>query len=182
MNFAVSRQVNSSKNPDLGTRCGNILLRYCRFDTIEKYFPKYSSTQFSLEIEILKETNLIESQLSQGIDITIDRLLNLLKIYEDCNTVTTREKIILLNRIIVYYNRHTRNLNSSKIIENLPNHLLQLLNNIDTNQFINQYYASIAYRGLAMISSFDEITKVIMLDKAEYFAKKLDGESVLDKI
>ena len=103
----------NNKNTEINARIfinwSNILLRYCLFEEISNYFPNLYSGPYFLEILLIKESNKIETFLSNGQAISVASLLTYAREYISSDVVTAREKIMLLNRIVVYYYRHQKN-------------------------------------------------------------------------
>ena len=101
-------QKNSEENARQYLNWSNILLRYGQFKQIVDGFPENYSGAFSLEIKLLRESTKIEIMLSEDDNISIDEQLELSEIFINDQKSSDREKIMLLNQIIVHFYRHQR--------------------------------------------------------------------------
>jgi hypothetical protein len=89
----------------------NILLRYGCFENILNNAPEQYEGITSLEVNLIQEMAKTELLLSQDKPINIDFQLNLADKYLFDKDTTDREKIILLNKIVVNYYRHQKKSN-----------------------------------------------------------------------
>lgn len=161
---------------------GNLLLRYGHLDEIMRYFPTHYSGPYELEIKLLRESSVIERQLSNDKSISVNALLLLADKFIPHKETTTREKIMLLNSLIVYFYRHQKISAKRFDIVNYSHSLSKLLETVDYDNFIGNLYASIAFRGLAMVSDFDIPTQNSFIYHAEQLARSLQGENQLEQI
>lgn len=159
-----------------------------RFINISNLALRYGDTQLvldhasliptdharTLEVEILKEDALISMQLSSGKPISTNNLLLLAEKYASSCAISDREKIILLNRLIVASYRHEKE-RDKKVFHAHAVTLLRLLEKHENGDFINKLHCSIGYRGIAMVSEFNEDQQFQMLKRAEEIALALQG-------
>jgi len=156
----------SKKNIRRCINLANILLRHACFDELISY-----SSNETIEIALIKESAEFERALSLNHPLTIK---NTLSLFESCiNKATDREKILLLNRIIVNYYRHSNEPHYNKIVKNLCDQLLKVLEKYETNEFDTMLNCSVAYRGIALSNKYDEQTRHNFLNKAETLARSL---------
>ena len=160
----------------------NILLRYGQFENIIMHFPEHYSGHYSLEIALIKETAEIEINLSQAKPISINNLLKLAVKYLSDPNSEDREKIKLLNQIIVYYYRHDKNTNLQTGVFNLSMTLLDYVKKFENSNFINTYYCSIGYRGLAMVAELEPALRTELLEKSLQLARDLQPNTDIEKV
>lgn len=159
----------------------NLLLRYGCFEQIIKFSPKDYSGPFELEVRLLREIAKIELLLSKYNHISIEQQLELFDYYIDHTLTSDREKLILSNHIIVNYYRHQTK-NSSKKITQISRVLLEKAASFETNKFINKFYCSVAYRGLALVKEFGLEQQKSFLHKAEKLARNISANTNMEEI
>lgn len=148
----------------------NIMIRHGESDKLMNDMPQVIH---SLELELLYETAKIEFNLSKGRSFCINDLLSLYEKYEFYNNTTRREKQLLLNAIIVYFFRfQSHSLHKNKILE-LGELLEKETNKMKYDDFSSVYYASIMYRGLAMVSSYTKQNIDQKIKLSESLARQL---------
>lgn len=160
----------------------NLLLRYGRFDIIKKNFKFDYSGPYELEIKTLLVTADIETQLSNGKPITVNKLILLANTYIKNNTTTIREKILLLNRIIVYFYRYQKIVTDHLDVIRYGNLLIELLDKFEDGTLLNKLYCSIAFRGLAMIHELEFESKSNFLQRSVNLARSIKGSTEIDRI
>lgn len=160
----------------------NLCLRYGCHEIIMELSPSCSLPSFALEIELLKEAAHIELLLSNDLPVSADNYLSLAEKYLPCKSTSDREKIMLLNQLIVTFYRHQKNASNSSKIYKLAKILLELLEKFEQCIPLNQLYCSVGYRGLAMVSEFGVNLQSEFINKAEYLAIKLRGQSQSEEI
>jgi tetratricopeptide (TPR) repeat protein len=177
--------LNNANSENLA-RCyinwSNILLRYGCFEDVINHSPKNYSGPSALEINLIEEMAKTEFLLSQDKPINTDTQLVLADKYIHDNKTTDREKIILLNKIVVNYYRHQKESSNHAKIFDLCHILLDLTQRFETNTFINMLYCSVSYRGLAMAIDFGNEKQKAFLDIAEHIARNLPWKTNVEKI
>lgn len=160
----------------------NICLRYGRFQMVLDATPVQTAIHsFVLEIHLLKELARIELQLSSGLPVSGDNYLLLAEKYLSEDSVSEREKIMLLNQLIVTIYRHQKGHRSKKIFLLARNHLTRL-EKFEENNPLNQLCCSIGYRGLAMVSEFGPQLQTEILNRAENIALNMKGRCISENI
>jgi tetratricopeptide (TPR) repeat protein len=176
----------NNTNSEKVARCyinwSNILLRYGCFEDVINHSPKNYSGPSSLEINLIEEMAKTELLLSQDKPINTDTQLVLADKYIHDENTTDREKIILLNKIVVNYYRHQKKSSDHAKIFDLCNILLDLTQRFETNTFINMLYCSVSYRGLAMATDFGNEKQKVFLDMAENIARNLPWKTNIERI
>lgn len=173
---------NSEQAARIYINWSNMLLRYGCFEHLINHFPKNYCGSFALEIELIKESAKIELLLSQDEAISIDELLELSERFLENPHTSDREKIMLLNQIVVnFYRYKDKSTNNPKVFD-LSKKLLDLIQNFENKNFINMLYSSVAYRGLAMASEFGSDMQASFLKKAEVLARNMQGKSEIENI
>jgi len=160
----------------------NLLMRYGQLDVINHQVIHSHRVPNELELKILIETNNIEKLLSAGKPISIKRFIEIYQEYKFSKTCSSREMVMLLNRIIVYYYRYRINDIDAVTISQIINNLLMLLDNFNDGSFSNMIYSSVAFRGLAMVDKYDIEEQIKFLLQAELLAKNVSYENQLEKI
>lgn len=161
----------------------NLCLRHgCLEQFTFQHLQNIEDLPFTLEIELLHEAINIEQKLSADILLTADNYLSLAENYLNKEFVSDREKIMLLNNLIVTYYRHQHSRGNSKAITAYAKHLASLTEKFDNDSLPNQLYCSVAYRGLAMVSTFNPHQQSEFLAKAEWTAMKMYSDNPSDKI
>lgn len=160
----------------------NVLLRFGCFNEISTGSPQALNEPYSLEIEIIKETSKIETHLSNNTPFFINEFLEIYKKFTNNFVATEREKIILLNRIIVYFYRHQKQGNIKNSVIKLSWELIELLDKLETTSFTNRFNASVAYRGIAMVSELGQEKQSFFLEKAENLARSNHQDTAIEKI
>jgi len=176
----------TEKNQEKDVRCyinwSNILLRYGCFEQVINHFPINYIGPYALEVELIKETAKIELLLSQDKPIGIDEQLELVERFIDRDDISDREKIILLNQIVVHHYRHQRKSKNDFKVFSLSKLLLDLIMKFEDNKFINTFLCSVSYRGLAMASDFGYDLQESFLNKAEELARNIQCKTEVEKI
>jgi tetratricopeptide (TPR) repeat protein len=173
---------NSEINARRYINWSNILLRYGCFENLLNYFPKNYSGVFALEIKMLRESAKIEMMLSEDKMISPDEQLELAEIFIDNDAASDREKIMLLNQIIVNFHRYQKEKHSNKKIFQLSKILLDLTQKFESTDFINMLHCSVAYRGLAMENTFGNKIQISFLNKAEELARNIRCQSEIERV
>lgn len=161
----------------------NLCLRYGCFNDLLEILPNsFSMHSFDLEMRLIKEAAKIEYKLSTDKQVSINNYLTLADQYLLSKRVRDREKIMLLNQLIVTYYRHQKNpLGSNKIFD-YAKMLEKLLDNFDKNIPLNTLYRSVGYRGLAMVEEFGDKNQFEFLRIAENLATNMPIVFESDKI
>lgn len=154
-----------------------ILIRFGQSDRVMKNFPIRYSGPYELEVKMLREVCSIEHALSTDKPIDVDSLIALSNTFINNHKTTIREKISLLNSIIVYFYRYQKAASNSQKPLECAHVLIELLDVLEGDSFINKLYSSIAYRGLAMVSEFSENQRTLLLERAEDIARNLTGSN-----
>ncbi len=175
-------ELNSDTHARVYINWSNVLLRYGCFEHLVNNYPKNYSGEYSLEISLLRETAKIEILLSEDAKTSIDELLELADIYLDSDKTSVREKMMLLNQIVVNYYRHQKASADKKRIFDLCNVFLELTQQFENRSFLNTLYCSVAYRALAMVNEFDAETRLSFLNNAEKLARKISWKTEIEKI
>lgn len=161
----------------------NLCLRYGCFDMVKETSAFGTPDMpYALEVALLHEAAIIEHNLSHNLSVTIDNYLALANQYLANDSVTDREKIMLLNNLIVTYYRHQKAKEKNSLIFDYANQLLRLLERFVDNTAISQLYCSVGYRGLAMVKEFGRSTQSSFLQKAETLALLMPTENTSDTI
>lgn len=159
---------------------GNICLRYGKFKEIIDSSANISNA--CLEILLLKEAATVELQLSNDLPVSANNYLKLAQKYTPSKNISDREKILLLNHLIVTSYRHDKNQSNQKFVYLYANTLRNLLIKFENDTFMNQLYCSVGYRGLAMVSEFGQNMQAAYLQKSESLATNLRGLSAIENI
>ncbi|HVV69213.1 MAG TPA: hypothetical protein VG895_00125 [Patescibacteria group bacterium] len=137
---------------------------------------------FNLEFETAKETAKIEVCLSSGATIDLTGLIQLSKQCLTQTNIPSREEIILLNRLVVYFYRHNQFSEYKNIILSFAQRLIDIIEHQSNDTFLNKIYASVVYRGLAMVIDMGKAFQQDCLDKSEQIARNIIGETVFEEI
>lgn len=172
---------NIAKNTREFINWSYLLMRYCQFEHLVTYSPTNYSAQFALEVIMLREAAKIEMLLSEDKMVSIDEQLELADIFLENKETSEREKIILLNQIIVNFYRHQENKSIAKKVNQLSTYLLELIEKYESNHFINMLHCSVAYRGLAMVNTFEAEQQYLFLNKAEKIARDMPYNTAIEK-
>jgi len=173
---------NSENNARQFINWSNILLRHGQFENLIQYFPTNYFGPYNLEIELIKETAKIEILLSNNEPVIIDYLLELIDRFHDDTSTTWIEKIKLLNQSIVYYYRHKNDTDKSHNIYNISKLLKDHIERLENHTFISTYLSSVAYRGLAMVTEFNDESKSEFLNRSITLAKYVKPYTEIEKI
>lgn len=168
---------NSEENAREYINWSNILSRYAQFEHLICFSPKNYVGPHLLEIEQLKENAKIDLFISQDKNITVHEQLELADRFLEHPDTSEREKIRLLNQIIVNFYKYQKQDSDINKIFFLSKTLLEIILKIENNDFLNMLDCSIAYRGLSMVTEFDHETQESFLSKAETMARNLPAKT-----
>ncbi len=89
---------------------------------------------------------------------------------------------MLLNRFVVYFYRHNPLTEYKEIVLNSAQRLINIIEHQSNDTFLNKLYASVVYRGIAMVNDMGEAFQQDCLDKSESIAHDMVSETALEKI
>lgn len=151
----------------------NLCLRYGCFKEVQETSGFVcEDIPHELEVKLLHEAARIEYRLSYNLPVTIDNYAVLANQYLLKSSVSVREKVMLLNSIVVTYYRHQKidPGNTEGFI--YAKHLQKQLANLTQNSLIENLLLSVGYRALAMVNEFDKKKQAFFLTMAEMHGER----------
>lgn len=171
----------SSRSTRLLINWINILSRYGQFEFILQNSQAIKQENVSLELAVSLELTFIELKLSAQQSINVGKLAYLANRYLPLPEIEIREKLLLLNQLIVIYYRYQKKPSLNSITKHVTE-LYRLMKNFELNDFADLYLAAIIYRGLSMVKEIGVKEQSNLLTKAEDIARTLSGSKEIETI
>jgi hypothetical protein len=162
----------------------NVLLRHGQsydFEILSQKLYPYITADERCEFELLRITANINNDLSCNAPVDITELQQLTNIVLNASEYTDRMKILIGNRLVVSAYRYSQDWQPRLYAQQIYPYLLSLIDK-QPKSFLNDLYASVMYRGLAMITELEESQQEDFLLKAETIARNIKPTNPLENI